>query len=77
MAIHLWCWDASDGADYYTLYKADAHCGPWVEAAPDVYDICALVDDPDPAPGEVRYYVVTASNEHGECSKEHLEVCPA
>ena len=67
VAAYLWCWAAVPNADFYTFYRADAPCGTWVAVVADVYDdTCVLVDNGDPIPGEIHYYIVTASNEHGE-----------
>lgn len=38
-----------------------------------------LVDESEPLPGELIFFVITAFNEHGESSTEHgeiLAVCP-
>ena len=74
--LHLFCWDPSAGASGYHLYTSDTPCGAWLTVT-DTASTCVEVEVPDPLPGDVSYFIVTAHNNLGESETEHTGACSA
>lgn len=74
----LWCWDVPQTThqiDGYRLYWSQTVAGErpvWSTSnAVDVTTSCTNFDPPDPPPGQIVYYCVTALTPSGEGPKEH------
>jgi len=65
------CWDASEGATLYRVYWTLDHTFWTPFQSVDTTETCVADPAPEPALGQVVYFVVTAINAVGESETEH------
>ena len=69
---YQFCWDASEHATAYRVYWSFADPPMWsVVEMSSTTETCMADPTPEPVPGEIIYFLVTAINEQGESETEH------
>ena len=71
---YTFCWDGSTGAVGYRLYWSTVPDAWPSERMTQTPSTCVEDHAPDPAPGELLYYVVTAYSQGGESETEHGQI---
>jgi hypothetical protein len=67
----LFCWDASVNAtEYHVYWSASPDWWPSSNTT-STSSLCVTDPLPDPIPGEVLFFVVTALNAYGESETDH------
>ena len=71
LTAHTFCWDRSIGASGYRVYWSSASDMWAAGSMSETAALCLADPVPDPVPGELIYFIVTAFNSHGESETEH------
>ena len=68
------CWDSSEGATGYRVYWGTDPTWWTPLQQVETAALCVADPTPEPLPGEIVYFIVTAYNAYGESETEHGEI---